>query len=81
MESQGFDFEGAGFLLVGGGVGVASGGVGVVGCQWPCSGDHTLPGGTGPSGWGTGLLLVLGCKVVDTVDEEICPGVTVDGGL
>src|SRR5688500_12094399 len=30
-------------------------------CQWPCSGDHTLPGGAGPSGGGVSVPGGAGC--------------------
>jgi len=52
----------AGVAVGGAGVGVVTG-VAVTGagkvtapgasCQWPCSGDHTFPGGASPGGCGT----------------------------
>ena len=38
-------------------VDAGAGGVSAPGasCQWPCSTDHTFPGGAWPGGWGPGL--------------------------
>jgi hypothetical protein len=53
--------------VTGGGVGAVAGvGAGVVtapgttSCQWPCSGDHTFPGGASPGGWGAGVNCCAG---------------------
>lgn len=38
---------------------IADAGVwGLMSCQWPCSTDHTLPGGAGP-GWGPGFVVAV----------------------
>lgn len=36
-------------------------------CQWPCSGDQTLPRGAGPGGWGVSLVGVCGSRISGSV--------------
>src|SRR5262245_35789187 len=56
VVASGATVAGAARRVVGGACAVAAGdGAGVVSatgtsCQWPCSTDHTFPGGTGPGG-------------------------------
>ena len=42
-------------------------------CQCPCSGDHTLPGGAEPGGWGVSSV-DAGVRVLDSVGTSCqCP--------
>ena len=44
-------------------VGAGEAGGGATSCQWPCSGDQTLPSGTGPGGCGVRLASPAGVGV------------------
>lgn len=54
---------GAGEAGAGVGAGVGAGGGGTSSCQWPCSGDQTLPSGVGPGGCGVTLASSVDVEV------------------
>ncbi len=66
------EFDGYFFSTGGAGTGITW--VTGASCQWPCSTDHTFPGGTSPGGCGAGVYCGEGGgDMVMTGAEEVPP--------